>query len=188
MLKALILSFIFVGCASVKTIDDRIVEISDRASLTLPEPNQILPPMELVQFLTIDYQGKKRSSQVVLTSKDNRLLMVALMPLGGEVFRVEYADGKISSKSLPMTAKDLDLKYALADVIMVYSNQKALQSWLSKGVKVEGKVGERSILLDKELIVRIKYEGKDLYSSSVEYEHLARNYKISIKPVSQVKL
>jgi|GEM_PF-3419401 Protein of unknown function (DUF3261). len=174
-------------CAHKQEAKESFVNISSDATLQLKQPKDILPEIQLVQVLSFKFKDKSNSSQAVLVNKDNKLSIVALMPFGGEVFRVEYYDGIIHSKALPGVESRFDLKYALGDIIMVYANRDALQSWVSPKVEIIDTKNTRVIKSNSTEIVRISYDNADRFAANVKYEHLQRNYTISIQPVSQSK-
>jgi hypothetical protein len=164
------------------------VSLGEEAYINLGPVNEILPPVQLVQVLTVDYADKKRSSQVVLEARDGHLKVTALMPFGGEAFRIEYANGEITSRSLPLGADSLDLKFALADVILVYAPRTVLLKWLSPGIRVEDGPGRRVLRTASKTLIEIDYSVADPLAAEIHYRHLLRNYRIHIKPVSQRKL
>ena len=177
------------ACAHRQTATrDTRVNLGETAYLNLGAVNEILPPVQLVQVLTVDYAGKKRSSQVVLEARDGHLKVTALMPFGGEAFRIEYTGGEITSRSLPLGADSLDLKFALADVILVYAPRAVLLKWLSPGVQVVDSPGHRVLRTAEKTLIEIDYGGADPLAAEIHYRHLLRNYRIHIKPVSQRKL
>jgi hypothetical protein len=187
MLKAWLVSMLLLsGCAHVqKQTPGRTVNIGGEALLNLPEAKEILPDIQLVQVLTIKHKEKTHSSQVVLTSKDNKLMIVALLPFGGEVFRIEYANGTISSKALPMVATDFDLRFALADIILVYAKTADLNKWVSPGIEIVDKDLTREIFNKSQPLIRIQYDKADKFAATIDYQHLTRNYQIHISPISQ---
>lgn len=174
-------------CTHLQQSKEVTVNIGSDATLALKQPKDILPEIQLVQVLSFHFKDKANSSQVVLSSKDNKLTIVALMPFGGEAFRVEYADGVISSKAMPMIESRFDLKFALGDIIMVYANKDALQSWVSPGVEIIDTENTRIVRYKSEDMVHISYDKADRFAAVVNYEHLLRNYKINIQPISQSK-
>ena len=161
------------------------VNIGPESVLTLPEARNILPDVQLVQLLTVEHKESKRTTQVVLTSKDNKLSVVGLFPLGGEAFRVDYVNGRIMTKSMPMPARAFDLRFALADIILVYAETEKLSRWLSPGVTVVDDGLGRTILQSGEPLIKIRYQKDDRFASNVDYEHMLRGYRIHIEPVSQ---
>jgi hypothetical protein len=182
----LVLMLVLSGCAHVqKSTPGRSVNIGGEATLTLPEAKEILPDIQLVQVLTIKHKDKTHSSQVVLTSKENKLMVVALLPFGGEVFRIEYADGSITSKALPMVAADFDLRFALADIIMVYAKATDLKKWVSAGVEIVDSELTRDISYKAQPLIHIQYDKADKFGATIDYSHLTRNYQIHIVPLSQ---
>lgn len=187
MIKLLFLISLFLlGCTTTQKVQEKSIHLSEDITLSLAEPRDILPNIQLVQVLTFQHQDKKNSSQVVLTSKDNKLTIVALLPFGGEAFRVEYMNGAIKSKSLPLgLPKDFDLKYALADIIIVYADSKNLTTWLSPTVELHDTELKRVITYKSVPIIQIQYDRAQKFSAVVNYENLLRNYKIHIQPVSQ---
>lgn len=172
------------GCAHTQKSVQSSVNIGEDAQLNLKEPKDIFPEIEMVQVLTIEHGKEKRTSQVVLSSLNNKLTIVALLPFGGEVFRVEYAEGVISAKSLPMVQKNFDLKYALSDIVMIYAEKEKLETWLSKGVEVIDTEMGRTIRYKGQDLISIQYDQKDRWTASVKYEHLLRKYKIQVQSVS----
>lgn len=146
----------------------------------------MFPPIQLVQVLNIDHKGKNHSSQVVLTSKDNTLSIVSLMPFGGEAFRVTYSGFEIKSQAMPFMPKDFDLKFALADIVLIYTeNAEKLQSWLSVGSQVVDSGLQREILYQSKPLIRIQYSQVEKFDAKISFVHLVRGYKIQIDPISR---
>ena len=189
MSKYCIVLFLLLSmCAHKKEAKESFVNIGEDATLTLKQPKEILPEIQLVQVLSFKFKDKQNTTQTVLVNKDNKLSIVALMPFGGEVFRVEYFDGIIHSKALPMVeSKNFDLKYALGDIILVYANKDSLQSWVSPHVQIIDQGNTRLIKNNNTDLAKITYDNVDRFAANVKYEHLVRNYTINIQPVSQSK-
>ncbi len=173
------------ACTNVEKKPETFVSIGGDATLKLPPPQEILPGIELTQLLTFEYQNSKKSIQTVLTSNDSKLTLVGLLPLGGEAFRVEYQGGAIISQKPVGMDQSFDLKMALADIILVYSESKTLSGWLSNGARVVDQKNQRSILLNEKPIIKIHYSDPAKLKAKINYEHLLRGYKIQIQTLSQ---
>lgn len=178
-------SFFLLGCTSVTKEADSVVNIGEDVKLQLPAPKEILPDIELVQLLSFEHGSHKNTIQTVLTCKDNRLILVGLMPLGAEAFRVEYSKGEMKASGLMTGQQKFDLKMALADIVLVYAKKEDLNLWLSQGSRVVDDKNRRTILFREKPIIQIAYDKVDKFSGTINYMHLTRNYQIHIKPVSQ---
>lgn len=173
------------GCSTTRLTTDTKVPISSSASINLVDPHRLLPEMRLIQFLTLSHAEKQHSSQVILTNRNATLSVVALLPFGGEAFRVEYRDGAIHSSKLPYVRSDLDLKYALADIALALSDEKLLEAALSPSAVLDARPRKRVVLVEGKPVISIRYDSDDRFRSKIEYEHLERKYRILITPVSQ---
>lgn len=183
MMKWLLVLIVIAACTHFQKDIQKSVRIGESSTLILKEPKDILPEIQLVQLLSIEHRGEKNSTQTILTSRDNKITVVALMPFGGELFRIEYFDGEIHSKAVPFINSDFDLKYALADLVLVYSDKNKIV--LSSGTTISDRKNERIVIFNNLPLIKIKYSSKDKFKSIIDYEHLTRNYKIKITPVSQ---
>ena len=180
----LILGIFLMSCSTLKVAKDQSVDLGQGAFLYLKQPQDILPDLQLVQVLSIENKGKKNSSQVVLTSRENKISVVALLPLGGEAFRVEYSGGEIRSKSMSVMDSKFDLKFALADILLIYAEKKSLESWLSPGVQVVDGDKTRDIVSKNRVLIHVQYSDQNRYKSEIDYEHLIRDYRLHITPLS----
>jgi len=179
-----ILFILSVGCAHVARFNNTEVDVGKGVVLHLPDPKQILPPVQLVQLFKINYNSKNYSNQMILTSQNNKISVISLLPFGGELFRIVYDGQDIQYKSLPGVGFEFDVKYALADLVLIYADADKIESWSNGSVKIIDKGFERDVYFKSENIIQIKYSGSDRLRSQIEYRHLVRGYVINIEFIS----
>lgn len=180
-----IFCFIFISCSHVEKKSAESVDIGEHVFLSLKQTSAILPEIQLVQLLKIEHPKGNHSAQVILNVQKNKITILSLLPFGGELFRVEYENGVITAKSLPSVQDSMDLRYALADIILVYANADVLKTWLSEAAEIIELPNRRIIRAHGKELIQIDYQGAEKFKSSIRYQHFLRKYKISITPISQ---
>ncbi len=86
---------------------------------------------------------------------------------------------------MPFMQPDFDLKFALADIILVYADFEKLKGWLSPGVEITESGLQRRISYQGKQLIQIQYSEAEKFVAQVTYEHLLRGYKIQIHPISR---
>ncbi len=176
------------GCAS-KTISnkesDNKISIGSKSYLTLREPKDMLAEFQVIQILQIKYGEMNRSSQVILTSKDNSISVVGLMPFGGESFRIEYNQNGIRAKLPPGFSSKFNLTHALADIVLILADKSAIEELLSEDTKVVDSGLTRKIFWNDHAFIEIEYSSPTKLNSHVLFRHLERNYSLEISPVDK---
>lgn len=179
-----ILFILSLGCVHVTRFNNTGVDVGKGVVLHLPDPRQILPPVQLVQLFKISYNSKNYSNQMILTSQNNKISVVSLLPFGGELFRIVYDGQDIQYNSLPGVSSGFDVKYALADLVLIYGEADKIESWSNGLVKIIDKGLERDVYFESENLIKIKYSGSDRLRSQIEYRHFVRGYVINIEFIS----
>lgn len=191
---SLILLSELIGCGligSFKPIEQRhtqSVEIAEATYLELMPPSALGVSLALTQSVTTKHVNAEYKMLAQIEIDRNSLIFVGMTPFGQHLFSIEYKNNRYHYDVAPILQDRIKPEYLLADFQLSYWPTKLLQTRLSGGV-IQVVANRRSIYRDDDTkVVDISYEYPGLWSGTVAFKHLERDYSVFVKTLAVEEL
>ena len=172
-----------ISCTHVQPLKTT-VHLSKYVHFILPKLDLWGPDRIVRQLLTIERNREKRSFEVILKKSNEELKIIALTPLGIQLFSMSYKDDKVRISQKLNEIKLKYIKYALADIALIYTPSSQVENYLlGSDVSLKKGFRYRQVFFGKKRIIDIRYSGDNMLKCDISYENFLRNYKMKIKNI-----
>ena len=133
-----------------------------------------------IQSYSVSWNNKSMNSTAVLKSKDGRLSLVAISPLGLTLFEAHFYNGILNFTKSSMIPDLFKPEMALFDIFLIYLPEQTLNETIQGGVVKDGP-GGRSFYVDGQVEATIKYFPRREDAIVMEFKNFKRGYSYRIE-------
>jgi hypothetical protein len=185
IMSFLLLLALLAGLSACTTIHSYpLCDVYAKNELPILHPAVLSVPLitnQQVRIITAENQFEFISQ---LEVKHDRLVLVALTPIGQKLFQIQYSKANIKFErfGIPDTFSPA---YLLADISLVYGKKNVLESCFQQAdlvaYSLAGDNLQRSLNFSGKESIRIQYSDENKWKSDIIFTNPERNYTIRIK-------
>jgi hypothetical protein len=173
------------ACAAFKIYPNCDVPVDTGIPILHPAAlNANLVANQQVRISTKDDQFEFLSQIEV---NNDKLILVALTPIGQKLFQIQYTQGKIQFERFGIP-DSFNPAYLLADISVIYSEVRELNScYQLSGISakaIDNSTLQRTIYYPGHKEINISYSSDNNWTSNILFTNPVRHYTISIKSLS----
>ena len=149
-----------ISCASVAKKDLPYVDITDSSKFVLLPTGGIEQAMDMVQFLSYEFNGQSYFFNAWVKANENEIEMAFFNELGTSMGELSYRNGSVNFSSSIFQKSVIQYikpEYIIADFQLCFYDLFLLGNSLNEiGLVLEANDGSRRILNGNEIIIEIK--------------------------------
>jgi hypothetical protein len=176
--SAFLLFLLLAGCAEPLPLPPGHIIVAPGIALDLPPPASLGREIEAVQMVTARHGTQNFTFEAHLSVTNERVLLAGTDGFGQRLMELRWTGEKLTSSKASWLPEALQPEYVLADVMLIYWPDAALQQRLS-GLKIAAD-GTRRIGRPGEDLLTVTYDG-DPWTGTAHLTNLAWDYEIEVR-------
>jgi len=184
LLVFVVASLFQTGCSSLTSKNSTSIDIAKNERITLQISNALPIDKVITQRVRAIHSGIEYQMLAMIELEQRSLTMVGMSAFGVQLFSLLYAGGVITYDISPLIVEKIEPDYMLADFLLCYWPIEVLQQRLSdSSLRVQEYVGnekKRVLYRDSVPVIEISYQQENPWQGRVTYNHLERDYQITI--------
>lgn len=175
---------VLTGCASLQPYSS--CDVSTGSGLPILHPAAFA--VHQISSQQIHLHSAEQDFEFIsqLEISPQRLILVALTPLGQKLFQIDYQAGTVDFQRFGIPDV-FDPAYLLSDISFIYGPRSALQRCLLQAglaVKIQQDTAQRRIIHSSNGLVEIRYATNRPWNGAITLNNQIQGYQLEIQPLS----